>query len=256
MCESIRLVGENPTLFTGLTVYFSFLKNFYGYLVAIPLDTSDYLAISSNSLIMTSYFASNFIRPRESFCNGGSSSASLYLRLAKLNYTTLAYGYNSNDNNHNNNGNSHGNDYYHLSEFYSWFVGFTDAEGCFLIHILYNKDKTKVKAISFVFQIQLHEDDANVLEYIHIKLGVGNVTRLPNKSQCLLLVTDKEGVNKLFNIFDKYQLKTTKYFDYLDFKKAFLLYHERDTDLSIDEKEQLFSKIKVLKKQYEQTTYP
>ena len=242
-----RLVGENPTLFTGLTVYFSFLINFYGYLVAIPLDTSDYLAISSNSLIMTSYFGSNFIRPRESFCNGGSSSASLYLRLAKLNYTTLAYGYNSNDNNHNNNGNSQGNDYYHLSKFYSWFVGFTDAEGCFLIHILYNKDKTKVKAISFVFQIQLHEDDANVLEYIHIKLGVGKVTRLPNKSQCLLLVTDKEGVNKLFNIFDKYQLKTTKYFDYLDFKKAFLLYHERDTDLSIDEKEQLFSKIKVLK---------
>ena len=104
-------MGENPTLFTGLTVYFSFLINFYGYLVAIPIDTSDYLGISSNSLIMTSYFASNFIRPRESFCNGGSSSASLYLRLAKLNYTTLAYGYNSNDNNHNNNGNSHGNDY-------------------------------------------------------------------------------------------------------------------------------------------------
>lgn len=63
----------------------------------------------------------------------------------------------------------------------------------------------------------------------------------------MLLVTDKEGINKLFNIFDKYKLKTTKYFDYLDFKKAFLLYHERDTDLSIDEKEQLFSKIKVLK---------
>ena len=88
-----RLVGENPTIFTGLTVYFSFLINFYGYLVAVPLYTSDYLVISSNS-----------------FYNGSSSSASLDLRLAKLNYTTPAYRYNRNDNNHNNNGNSTGND--------------------------------------------------------------------------------------------------------------------------------------------------
>lgn len=114
-------MGVNPTLFTGLTVYFLFLINFYGYLVAVLLDTSDYLAISSNSLIMASYFASNFIRPRESshfYNGGGSSSPSLDLRLAKLNYSTLAYRYNRNDNNHNNNGNSHGNDYSHLSEFY------------------------------------------------------------------------------------------------------------------------------------------
>ena len=63
-------MGVNPTLFTGLTVYFLFMVNFYGYLVAVPLYTSYYLAISSNSLIMASYFASNYIRPRESLYSG------------------------------------------------------------------------------------------------------------------------------------------------------------------------------------------
>ena len=47
------------------------------------------------------------------------------------------------------------------SEFKQWFVGFTDAEGCFRIAI-----NNKNKVISFNFSILLHIDDKEVLEFI------------------------------------------------------------------------------------------
>ena len=54
-------------------------------------------------------------------------------------------------------------------EFKQWFVGFTDAEGCFRIAINNNK------IISFNFSILLHIDDQEVLEFIKNKLNCGNV---------------------------------------------------------------------------------
>ena len=44
------------------------------------------------------------------------------------------------------------------SEFKQWFVGFTDAEGCFRIAI-----NNKNKVISFNFSILLHIEDKEVL---------------------------------------------------------------------------------------------
>lgn len=41
-------------------------------------------------------------------------------------------------------------------------------------------------------------------------------------------VTNKEGLDKLISIFDKYNLNTTKYLDYLDFKKAYYLYKDQN----------------------------
>lgn len=55
-------------------------------------------------------------------------------------------------------------------------------------------------------------------------MGNINVT----DEECRLVVSDKEGIRKLISIFDKYNLNTTKYLDYLDFKKAFNLYHSRN----------------------------
>ena len=56
------------------------------------------------------------------------------------------------------------------SEFKQWFVGFTDAEGCFRIAI-----NNKNKVISFNFSILLHIDDKEVLEFIKKKLNCGNM---------------------------------------------------------------------------------
>lgn len=77
-----------------------------------------------------------------------------------------------------------------------------------------------------MFKIAKHFDDENVLRYIQKRLGIGNIRIY--KDECIFNVTDKKGVNQLICIFDKYNLNTTKYLDYLDFKEAFNLYINRD----------------------------
>jgi hypothetical protein len=58
-------------------------------------------------------------------------------------------------------------------KFLQWFIGFTDAEGCFLIQ---TKNKSEVQ---FCFKITLHIDDSAVLFLIKDKLGIGVVSLLP-----------------------------------------------------------------------------
>lgn len=82
-----------------------------------------------------------------------------------------------------------------------------------------------------MFKIALHKDDADVLEFIHRRLAIGHVRFY--KNECIFNVTDREGIESLISIFDKYNLNTTKYLDYLDFKEAFNLYLNRDKDLNI-----------------------
>ena len=83
-----------------------------------------------------------------------------------------------------------------------------------------------------MFKIALHQDDADVLLYIQRRLAIGNVRHY--KNECIFNVTDRKGVELLISIFDKYNLNTTKYLDYLDFKEAFKLYHNRDKDLKVE----------------------
>jgi hypothetical protein len=44
----------------------------------------------------------------------------------------------------------------------------------------------------------------------------------------MFTITSSEGTSHLISIFDKYNLNTTKYLDYLNLKEAFKLYQERD----------------------------
>lgn len=105
-------------------------------------------------------------------------------------------------------------------EFYKWFSGFTDAEGSFnIVH--------RDKWFGFTFSIGLHIDDLSVLNYIKSKLEFGNIYSTDNV--CYFNVTKKEDILKLINIFDIYFLNTTKRFDFLDFKKAYYLYYNRDS---------------------------
>lgn len=134
-----------------------------------------------------------------------------------------------------------------LSEFYQWFAGFSDGESSFQIHVRYNEEKTKVLGVGFWFTISLHIDDLSVLEFIKNKLEIGNIIVRNTRPVCDFTVTNKEGLYKLISIFDKYNLNTTKYFDYLDFRKAFILYHERAKNLSKENKDILISQILELK---------
>ena len=117
-----------------------------------------------------------------------------------------------------------------LPTFLQWFVGFTDAEGNFIINPLKNT-KLDVSKFAFMFKITLHKDDSEILIYIKDKLGVGGVRYY--KDECIFNVTNKEGIALLIIIFDKYNLNTTKHLDFLDFKEAFNLYWNREENSDV-----------------------
>lgn len=90
-----------------------------------------------------------------------------------------------------------------------WFIGFTDAEGCFLIQ---TKNKSEVH---FCFKITLHIDDSAVLFLIKDKLGIGVVSIKGNT--CLFSIHSFQHiVDVLVPIFYKYPLITHKQLDYRD----------------------------------------
>jgi hypothetical protein len=116
--------------------------------------------------------------------------------------------------------------------FLQWFVGFSDAESSLIINPSLKKDKVTISSFSFMFKIALHKDDEGVLRYISSKLGIGKVRLYQN--ECIFNVAHKEEIKLLISIFDKYNFNTTKYLDYLDFKKAFHLYFNRDKALKAE----------------------
>lgn len=121
-------------------------------------------------------------------------------------------------------------------EFLIWFVGFSDGESNFTI--VYLKDKKgNISGANFRFIIELHIEDLNTLNYIKSKLNIGNEVAVYGNS-CKFTVTHRKEIQKLIFIFDKYNLNTSKYLDYLDFKKGFLLYYgnnEIDKRILIDQ---------------------
>lgn len=107
-------------------------------------------------------------------------------------------------------------------EFIEWFVGLSEAESNFSIRIRRNVNGA-VSGFEFIFRIHLHRDDRKTLEYIQNTLGCG---RLNAEREVLVYtisqLSDVESV--LIPIFEKFPLNTSKYLDYLDFKKAFFMF--------------------------------
>lgn len=124
--------------------------------------------------------------------------------------------------------------------FDSWFVGFSDAESSFNI-VPKLDSKGNISRFTFMFVIGLHLDDIEALKYIQSKLNIG-IVRIA-KDECKFVVTKLEEISKLISLFDTHKLNTSKYLDYLDFKKAFNLYFSREGGLT----EELKNKILELK---------
>ena len=93
--------------------------------------------------------------------------------------------------------------------------------------------------------IELYVDDIDALKYIKSKLNIGNDIVVYGYS-CKFTVTHPKDIYKLISIFDEYNLNTTKYLYYLDFKKAFNLYKGRDK--TIKDNQTLIDQILELKK--------
>lgn len=108
--------------------------------------------------------------------------------------------------------------------FLKWFTGFTDAEGNFTI-VFYKDSNGNIISATFRFVIELHVDDIEALRYIKSKLNLGTEIAVYGNS-CKFAVVHRKDIYKLISIFDKYNLNTIKYLDYLDFKQGFILYNE------------------------------
>ncbi len=124
----------------------------------------------------------------------------------------------------------------------NWISGFVDAEGCFRISIIKNKnyksnpwlaslyDKTKENtsmktiplSVRLYFQIGLHLKDKLILELIKSELGVGEIYN-SRVDSVELQVSSFKDIGAIIKFFDKYPLITQKWADYLLFKKAYVL---------------------------------
>jgi hypothetical protein len=67
----------------------------------------------------------------------------------------------------------------------------------------------------------LHSDDITVLEYIKNTLQIGKVRSYPKISRAIFEVSVQRDISIILTIFNKYNLNTNKYLDFMDFEKVF-----------------------------------
>lgn len=98
-------------------------------------------------------------------------------------------------------------------DFNQWLVGFIDAEGNF--QIVLERDKY----IRLLFRIHLHVDDIEVLYRIRDYLGVGHVET--RHTTCTFIIRKTQDIISILVPFlKKNKLRTTKYFDFIDFSRV------------------------------------
>lgn len=98
--------------------------------------------------------------------------------------------------------------------FHQWFVGFTDGNGTFSID-------RKNNNWYLIFKIGQSNYNLRLLHFIKKQLGVGNIIVDKNNKFSQFRIRDRSVLELIiFPIFDKYPLLTSKYFNYIKFKKA------------------------------------
>ena len=98
--------------------------------------------------------------------------------------------------------------------FYNWLVGFIDGDGCFTI----DRQKNGLKW-NLVFKISQSKINAQLIYFIKKNLGIGHITiETQNITQRIRNLNHFNTV--IFPIFDKYNLNTSKYLDYILIKDA------------------------------------
>ena len=98
--------------------------------------------------------------------------------------------------------------------FKQWLVGFTDGDGSF--SIIRQNDKW-----SLAYKISASRYNIRVLYYIKKELGFGSVTKDKTKAQ--FFIRDRKVLKSIIiPIFDKYNLLTSKEFNYLNIKLKYM----------------------------------
>jgi len=132
--------------------------------------------------------------------------------------------------------NNNNNNNKYSKEFCQWLVGFTDGDGSFSIVKSGNSYRLHFGLAQSFYNLR-------VLYYIKSKLGYGSVTKYNATKVAQLRITDRKVLNDIiFPIFDQELLLTTKYYNYLKFKEAYLILERKD--LNTLEKNKLILDIK------------
>jgi LAGLIDADG DNA endonuclease family protein len=98
------------------------------------------------------------------------------------------------------------------------------AEGCFYI----TSNKTGGRhSLCWTFEIGLHIDDKQVLEYIQSILQIGRINTSGKK--VTLRVQRKEDIKKILNIFTTTSLQSIKQLNFQSWKLAYETYHSADS---------------------------
>ena len=122
--------------------------------------------------------------------------------------------------------------------FEQWLVGFTDGDGNF--SITQQGDKWGLS-----YKLTQSRYNLRALYYVKKELGIGSVTKDNTKAQ--YFVRDRKAIESIIiPIFERYPLLTSKYFDFIRFKRAF--YVLNDINLSQKEKNTKLLNLKNSKK--------
>jgi LAGLIDADG endonuclease/Cytochrome C and Quinol oxidase polypeptide I len=105
-----------------------------------------------------------------------------------------------------------------------WLAGFADADGSFQIKII-NRISRKKPEIRLNFQLDQKEKD---LLYLIKKYLGGNIGYRMSQDTYYYGSTSFGSAKKVVNYFDKYHLLSSKFVNYLKWRKAYVLIQNRD----------------------------
>ena len=96
------------------------------------------------------------------------------------------------------------------NSFLEWLVGFTDGEGNFNIKLT-GLENTTFKNVQFTFQIGLHIDDIETLQYIKDNLKCGHISKSGNRAN--YFVNDINSlINAIIPVFTNFSLNKVSSF--------------------------------------------
>lgn len=109
-----------------------------------------------------------------------------------------------------------------------WVAGFSTGESNFFITVQKSKTKSGI-AISLRFSIAQDMRDLSLLESFIDFFKCGYVAKYKNRLVCEFIVTKIDHiVNHIIPFFDKYNIKGSKYVDFLDFKSTALIINNKE----------------------------
>lgn len=103
-----------------------------------------------------------------------------------------------------------------------WLAGFSDADASFQIKFIYHNNHTEVR---LNFQVDQKKKDLLVL--IKNLLG-GNIAYRTNQDTYYYDSTSFGSARKVIDYFDKHHLLSTKYINYLKWRKAYIIIQNKD----------------------------